>query len=116
MSRIQLSALNFMTKLANFHCKYSLAFYTLPEKVNDENEGKIQTALDLISDYADFIDGHMINTQLYPSVSKTDTTFTVIEILMTKINRYQKAILNKARSYQNVNIVVLEQPSQPSRY
>jgi hypothetical protein len=116
MSCIQLSALHFMTKLANFHCKYSLAFYTLPEKVNDKNEGKIQTALDLISDYADFIDGHMINTQLYPLVSKTDTTFTVIKILMTKINRYQKAILNKARSYQNVNIAILEQPSQPSRY
>ncbi len=116
MPRIQLSALAFMTKLAKFHCEYSLAFHTLPEKVNDGNEGKIQTALDLISDYADFIDGHMINTQLYPLVSKTDITFTVIEILMTKINRYQKSILNKARSYQNVNIVVLEQPSQPSRY
>ena len=116
MPRIQLSVLSFMTRLANFHCKYSLAFYTLPEKINDENEGKIQAALDLISDYADFIDGHMINTQLYPLVSKTDITFTVIEILMTKINRYQKSILDKTRSYKNVNVVVLEQPSQPSRY
>ena len=116
MPRIQLSALHFMTRLANFHCKYSLAFYTLPEEVNDENEKKIQEVLDLISDYADFVDGHMINTQLYPLASKTDTTFSVIEILMTKINRYQKSILNKTKTYKNVNIVVLEQPSQPSRY
>jgi hypothetical protein len=116
MSRIQLSALAYMTKLAYFHCELSSAFYTLPEEVNDDNEKKIQKILDLISDYADFVDDHMINTTLYPPSSKSDTTFVVIDILMTKINRYQKAILNKTRSYKNANIVVLEQPSQPSRY
>jgi chlorite dismutase len=116
MSRIQLSALAYMTKLAYFHCEFSFAFYTLPEEVNDDNEKKIQAMLDLISDYADFNEGHMINTTLYPPSSKSDTTFVVIDILMTKINRYQKAILNKTRSYKNTNIVVLEQPSQPSRY
>jgi hypothetical protein len=116
MSRIQLSALHFMTRLAKLHCEYSAAFYILPEEVNDKNEGTVQQILNLISDYADFVDDHMINTTLYPPSSKSDTTFVVIDILMTKINRYQKAILNKTRSYKNTNIVVLEQPSQPSRY
>lgn len=113
MSRIQLSALAYMTKLANFHCEYTLAFNTLPEEFNDDTEKTIQTTLDLISDYADFIGNHMINTTLYPPSSKSDTTFAVIDILMTKIYSYQKTILNKARSYKNVNIVVLEQPSRP---
>ena len=113
MSRIQLSALAYMTKLAYFHCELSSAFYTLPEEVNNDNEKKFQTTLDLISDYADFIDGHMINTQLYPLSKKSDTTFVVINILMTKINTYQKTILNKTKTYKNVNIVVLEQPSRP---
>jgi hypothetical protein len=116
MSRIQLSALSYMTKLAYFHCEFSFAFHTLPEEVNDDNEKKIQTMLDLISDYADFNEGHMINTTLYPPSSKSETTFVVIDILMTKINRYQKSILDKTKSYKNVNVVVLEQPSQPSRY
>jgi hypothetical protein len=116
MPRIQLSALTFMTRLAKFHCEYSAAFYILPKEVNDENEGIVQKILDLISDYADFVDDHMINTTMYPPSSKSDTTFVVIDILMTKINRYQKIILNKTRSYKNVNVVVLEQPSQPSCY
>ena len=108
MSRIQLSALAYMTKLAYFHCEFSFAFYTLPEEVNDGNEKKIQAALDLISDYADFIDQHIINLKMHPASSKSDSTFTVIDILRTKINRYQKSILDKANTYKNVNIVVLE--------
>jgi hypothetical protein len=116
MPRIQLSALAYMTKLAYFHCGLSSAFYTLPEEVNDDNEKKIQSTLDLISDYADFNEGHMINTTLYPPSSKSDTTFVVIDILMTKIHRYQRRILDKTKIYKNINIVVLELPSQPSRY
>ncbi len=116
MSRIQLSALAYMTKLAYFHCKLSSAFYTLPEEVNDDNEKKIQATLDLISDYADFNEGHMINTNLYPPSSKSDTTFVVIDILMTKIHSYQRRILDMTKTYKNINIVVLEQSSQLSRY
>ena len=41
MSRISVSALHYMTRMANFHCKFSLAFNTLPNEVNDENYGKI---------------------------------------------------------------------------
>ncbi len=100
-----------MTKLAHFHSELSFALYTLPEEINDDNEKKIQTALDLISDYADFNKGHMINTTLYPPSSKSDTTFVVINILMTMIHRYQRTILDKTKTYKNVNIVVLEQPS-----
>ncbi len=113
MPRISLSALHYMTKMANFHCKFSIAFYTLPEKVNDDNEGKVQAIFDLISDYADFVDDHIININMHPSSSKSDPTFTVIDILRTKINRYQETILNKTKTYKNVNIVVLEQPSRP---
>ncbi len=116
MSRIQLSALAYMTKLAYFHCELSAALYTLPEEINDDNEKKVQATLDLISDYADFNEGHMINTTLYPPSSKSDTTFVVIDILMTKIHRHQRCILDKTKIYKNINIVVLEQPSQPSRY
>jgi hypothetical protein len=116
MSRIQLSALAYMTKLAYFHCELSAALHTLPQEVNDDNEKKVQTALNLISDYADFNEGHMINTTLYPPSSKSDTTFVVINILMTMIHKYQKTILDKTKTYKNANIVVLEQPSQPSRY
>ncbi len=108
MPRIPLSALHYMTRMANFHCKFSLAFYTLPEKVNDENEKKVQAICDLISDYADFVDHHIININMYPASSKSDPTFTVIDILRTKINRYQKTILDKTKTYKNVNIVVLE--------
>ena len=108
MSRIQLSALAFMTKLAKFHCEYSAAFYILPEEVNDENERTVQQILDLISDYADFVDHHIINLRMHPASSKADSTFTVIDILRTKINRYQKSILDKSNTYKNVNIVVLE--------
>jgi hypothetical protein len=111
MPQIQLSALALMTKLAKFHCEFSAAFYILPEEINDENEGTVQQILDLISNYADFVDDHMINTTMYPPSSKSDTTFVVINILITKINRYQKTILNKTKSYKNVNVVVLEQPS-----
>jgi hypothetical protein len=85
--------------------------YTLPKEVNDDNEKKIQTALNLISDYADFNKSHMINTTLYPPSSKSDTTFVVINILMTMIHRYQRTILDKTKTYKNINIVVLEQPS-----
>ena len=116
MPRIQLSAKAYLSKLSYFHCELSFAFYSLPEEVNDDNEKKIQAALDLISDYADFNEGHMINTTLHPPSSKSDTTFTVIRILMAKINKYQRDILDKTKTYKNVNIVVLEQPSQPSRY
>jgi hypothetical protein len=108
MPRIPLSALHYMTRMANFHCKFSLAFYTLPEEVNDENEKKVQAIFDLISDYADFVDHHIINIKIYPASSKSDPTFTVIDILRTKINRYQKSILDKTETYKNVNIVVLE--------
>jgi hypothetical protein len=111
MPRIQLSALHFMTRLAKFHCEFSAAFYILPEEVNDENEDTVQQILDLISDYADFVDDHMINTTMYPPSSKSDTTFVVINILMAKINKYQKTILDKTKTYKNVNIIVLEQPS-----
>jgi hypothetical protein len=113
MPRISLSALHYMTRMAKFHCEYSAAFYILPEEVNDENEGTVQQIFDLISDYADFVDDHMINTNLYPPSSKSDTTFVVIDMLRTKINRYQKTILNKTKTYKNVNIVVLEKPSCP---
>ena len=116
MSRIQLSAKAYLSKLSYFHCELSFYSYSLPEDVNDGNEKKIQAALDLISDYADFNEGHMINTTLHPPSSKSDTTFTVIRILMAKINKYQRDILDKTKTYKNVNIVVLEQPSQPSRY
>ena len=116
MSRIQLSALAYMTKLAHFHSELSFALYTLPKEVNDDNEKKVQATLDLISDYADFNEGHMINTTLYPPSSKSDTTFVVIDILMTKIHRYQRCILDKTKIYKNINIVVLEQPFQPFRY
>jgi hypothetical protein len=108
MSRISVSALHYMTRMANFHCKFSLAFNTLPNEVNDENEKKVQATFDLISDYADFVDHHIINIKMHPSVSKSDPTFTVIDILRTKINRYQKTILDKTKTYKNVNIVVLE--------
>ena len=108
MPRIQLSALAFMTRLAKFHCEFSAAFYILPEQVNDKNEGTVQQILDLISDYADFVDDHMINTTMYPPSSKSDTTFVVINILMAKINKYQKTILDKTKTYKNANIVVLE--------
>ena len=111
MSRIQLSALAYMTKLSYFHCELSSAFYTLPKEVNDDNEKKVQATLDLISDYADFNEGHMINTTLYPPSSKSDTTFVVIDILMTNIHRYQRRILDMTKTYKNINIVVLEQPS-----
>ena len=111
MSRIQLSALAYMTKLAYFHCELSAALHTLPQEVNDDNEKKVQTALNLISDYADFNEGHMINTTLHPPSSKSDTTFTVIRILMAKINKYQRDILDKTKTYKNINVVVLEQPS-----
>ena len=111
MSRIQLSAKAYLSKLSYFHCELSFAFYTLPEEVNDDNEKKVQTALNLISDYADFNESHMINTTLYPPSSKSDTTFVVINILMTMIHRYQKTILDKTKTYKNVNIIVLEQPS-----
>jgi hypothetical protein len=108
MSRILLSALYHMTRMANFHCKFSLAFYTLPGEVNDENEGKVQAICDLISDYADFVEHHIININMYPASLKSDPTFTVIDILRTKINRYQKTIFDKTKTYKNVNIVVLE--------
>ena len=111
MPRIPLSAKAYMTKLAYFHCELSFTFYTLPDEVNDTNTKKIQAALDLISDYADFFDGHLINKQLHPVSSDSDTTFTVIRILMAKINKYQRDILDKTKTYQNVNIIVLEQPS-----
>ena len=110
MSRIYISALHYMTRMANFHCKFSLTFNTLPNEVNDENEGKVQAILDLISDYADFIDDHIINIKMNPSVSKSDPTFTVIDILRNKINRYQKSLLDKTKTYTNVDIVVLKQP------
>ena len=116
MSRIQLSAKAYLSKLSYFHCELSFAFYSLPEEVNDDNEKKIQATLDLISDYADFNEGHMINTTLHPPSSKSDTTFTVIRILMAKINKYQRDILDRTKTYKNANIIVLEQPSQPSRY
>ncbi len=108
MPRISLSALHYMTKMAQFHCEFSAAFYILPEKVNDENEGTVQQIFDLISDYADFVDHHIINLKMHPESSKSDSTFTVIDILRTKINRYQKTILDKTKTYKNVNIVVLE--------
>ena len=111
MSRIQLSAKAYLSKLSYFHCELSAALHTLPQEVYDDNEKKVQTALNLISDYADFNEGHMINTTLHPPSSKSDTTFTVIRILMTMINRYQRTILDKTKTYKNVNIVVLEQPS-----
>jgi hypothetical protein len=111
MSRIPLSAFAYMTKISDFHSRFSFAFYTLPEEVNDENERKIQATHDLISDYADFFDGHLINKQLHPVSSDSDTTFTVIRILMAKINKYQRDILDKTKTYKNVNIIVLEQPS-----
>ena len=111
MSRIPVSALHYMTRMANFHCKFSLAFNTVPNEVNDENEGKVQAILDLISDYADFIDDHIINIKMHPLVtSKSDPTFTVIDILRNKINRYQKSLLDKTKTYTNVDIVVLKQP------
>ena len=116
MPRIQLSAKAYLAKLSYFHCELSFYSYSLPEEVNDDNEKKIQAALDLISDYADFNEGHMINTTLYPPSSKSDTTFVVINILMTMIHRYQRTILDKTKTYKNANIIVLEQPSQPSRY
>ena len=111
MSRIQLSAKAYLSKLSYFHCELSFYSNSLPEEVNDSNERKIQAALDLISDYADFNEGHMINTTLHPPSSTSDTTFTVIRILMPMINRYQRTILDKTKTYKNVNIVVLEQPS-----
>jgi len=111
MSRIQLSAKAYLSRLSYFHCELSFYSYSLPEEVNDDNETKIQAALDLISDYADFNEGHMINTTLHPPSSKSDTTFTCIRILMSMINRYQRTILDKTKTYKNVNIVVLEQPS-----
>jgi hypothetical protein len=111
MSRIQLSAKAYLSKLSYFHCELSFAFYSLPEEVNDDNEKKIQATLDLISDYADFNEGHMINTTLHPPSSKSDTTFTVIRILMAKINKYQRDILDRTKTYKNINVVVLEQPS-----
>ena len=97
-----------MTRMAKFHCEFSAAFYILPEEVNDENERTVQQILDLISDYADFIDQHIINLKMHPASSKSDSTFAVIDILRTKINRYQKSILDKAKTYKNVNIVVFE--------
>jgi hypothetical protein len=108
MPRIPVSALHYMTRMAKFHCEYSAAFYILPEEVNDENEGTVQQILNLISDYADFVDNHIINLKMHPASSKSDTTFTVIDILRSKINRYQKTILDKTKTYKNVNIVVLE--------
>ena len=111
MPRISVSALHYMTRMANFHCKFSLAFNTLPNEVNDENEGKVQAIFDLISDYADFIDDHIINIKMHPIVtSKSDPTFTVIDILRNKINRYQKSLLDKTKTYTNVDIVVRKQP------
>ena len=97
-----------MTRMAEFHCEYSAAFYILPEEVNDENERTVQQIFDLISDYADFVDHHIINLRMHPASSKSDSTFTVIDILRTKINRYQKSILDKTKTYKNANIVVLE--------
>ena len=97
-----------MTRMAEFHCEYSAAFYILPEEVNDENERTVQQIFDLISDYADFVDHHIINLRMHPASSKADSTFTVIDILRIRINRYQKSILDKANTYKNVNIVVLE--------
>jgi hypothetical protein len=94
--------------MAKFHCEFSAAFYILPEEVNDENERTVQQIFDLISDYADFVDHHIINLRMHPALSKADSTFTVIDILRIRINRYQKSILDKANTYKNVNIVVLE--------
>ena len=108
MTRISVSALQYMTRMAKFHCKFFAAFYILPEEVNDENKRTVQQILDLISDYADFVDHHIINLRMHPASSKADSTFTVIDILRTRINRYQKSILDKANTYKNVNIVVLE--------
>ncbi len=108
MTRISVSALQYMARMAEFHCEYSAAFYILPEEVNDENERTVQQIFDLISDYADFVDHHIINLRLHPASSKSDSTFIVIDILRTKINRYQKSILDKAKTYKNANIVVLE--------
>ena len=108
MTRISVSALQYMTRMAKFHCEFSAAFYILPKEVNDDNERTVQQILDLISDYADFIDQHIINLKMHPASSKSDSTFTVIDILRTKINRYQKSILDKTKTYKNVNIVVLE--------
>jgi hypothetical protein len=108
MTRISVSALQYMTRMAEFHCEFSAAFYILPEEVNDANEGTVQQIFDLISNYADFIDQHIINLKMHPASSKSDSTFTVIDILRTKINRYQKSILDKTKTYKNVSIVVLE--------
>ena len=108
MTRISVSALQYMTRMAEFHCEYSAAFYILPEEVNNENERTVQQIFDLISDYADFVDHHIINLRMHPASSKSDSTFTVIDILRTKINRYQKTILDKTKTYKNANIVVLE--------
>jgi hypothetical protein len=94
--------------MAKFHCEFSAAFYILPEEVNDENERTVQQILDLISVYADFVDRHIINLRMHPESSTADSTFTVIDILRTRINRYQKSILDKTKTYKNVNIVVLE--------
>ena len=60
---------------------------------------KVQQVLDLISDYANFVDDHIINIKMYPESSKSDPTFTVIDILRTKFNRYQKAIFDKTKTY-----------------
>ncbi len=48
MTRISVSALQYMTRMAEFHCEYSAAFYILPEEVNDKNERTVQQIFDLI--------------------------------------------------------------------
>ena len=108
MTRISVSALQYMTRMAKFHCKFSAAFYILPKEVNDDNERTVQQILDLISDYADFIDQHIINLKMHPASSKSDSTFTVIDILRTKLTDIRNRFLTRQTLTKNVNIVVLE--------
>ena len=83
----------------------------MPEQANDANEEKLQRTLTMISDFADFYDDHIVDTKLHPLSPDPDLTIQVINILMTMIHRYQRTILDKTKTYKNINIVVLEQPS-----
>ncbi len=97
-----------MTRKAKFHCEFSAAFYILPKEVNDDNERTVKHILDLISDYADFVDHHIINLRMHPASSKADSTFTVIDILRTKLTDIRNRFLTRQTLTKNVNIVVLE--------
>ena len=111
MPRIRLSARHYLSRIAEYHCNFSFAFNTMPEQANDANEEKLQRTLTMISDFADFYDDHIVDTELHPLSPDPDLTIKVINLLSTRIGKYQKAILNKMKTYKNVNIVVLEQDS-----